>query len=210
MRHLFTICILIAAYMPSAWANVEGDFARGVDAFDRLVRLPRMDTSDKGRSANASPMVEKEDEKSVLARMLSVPVDIVENVELFRFIRDWYRTPYRFGGSQRSGIDCSAFTQKLYKEIYDKALLRMVSLQRKQVIPVDKSKLIQGDLLFFHTTRPGLSHVGVYLGGGLFIHASSTRGVVIDNLGSPYYTKAFRTGGRFIDINGYINALLFH
>jgi hypothetical protein len=210
MRRLFTICILITAFMPSARAGVGGDFVLGIEVGQQGVRLHRMDTSDKGRSANASPMVEKEDEKSVLARMLSVPVDIVENVELFRFIRDWYRTPYRFGGSQRSGIDCSAFTQKLYKEIYDKALLRMVSLQRKQVMPVEKSKLIQGDLLFFHTTRPGLSHVGVYLGGGLFIHASSTRGVVIDNLGSPYYTKAFRTGGRFIDINGYINALLFH
>ena len=142
--------------------------------------------------------------------MFNVPVDIVQNVDLFRFIRDWYKTPYRFGGNQKSGIDCSAFTQKLYKEIYDLTLDRMVSLQRKQVLPVDRSRLMQGDLLFFHTTRPGLSHVGVYLGGGRFIHASATRGVVIDNLDSPYYTKAFRMGGRMIDIDGYVRSLLLH
>jgi lipoprotein Spr len=201
---------MAAVHMPAARAGVQERITPFIGAFDPVVLENGKDTSDKGRTVNSPRMEEKEEERSLLAKALRVPVDIVENIDLFRFIKDWYRTPYRFGGTQRSGIDCSAFTQKLYKEIYDKALLRVVSLQRKQVLPVDKSSLIQGDLLFFHTTRPGLSHVGVYLGGGLFIHASVSKGVTIDNLGNPYYAKAFRTGGRFIDVNGYIEALLFH
>lgn len=174
------------------------------------IPLHPIDTTDKGRSGKSGVVAGADQERSMLAQWLDVPVDIVENLDLFRFIRDWYKTPYRFGGTQKSGIDCSAFTQKLYKEIYDLTLDRMVSLQRKQVLPVDRSKLTQGDLIFFHTTRPGLSHVGVYLGGGHFIHASATRGVVIDNLESPYYTKAFRIGGRMIDIGGYIRSLFLH
>ena len=176
----------------------------------RGVFLRSADTSVNGTIRANAPETQPEEERSFLARMFNVPVDIVQNVDLFRFIRDWYKTPYRFGGTQKSGIDCSAFTQKLYKEIYDLTLDRMVSLQRKQVLPVDRSRLMQGDLLFFHTTRPGLSHVGVYLGGGRFIHASATRGVIIDNLDSPYYTKAFRMGGRMIDIDGYVRSLLLH
>lgn len=202
--------MIAAASISCARAGVRGMLPSGYVPCNPGVRMHAKDTSDKGVADKASRVGQEDDERSILAKMLRVPVDIVENIELFRFIRDWHRTPYRFGGTQRSGIDCSAFTQKLYKEIYDKSLLRMVSLQRKQVLPVEKQKLVQGDLLFFHTTRPGLSHVGVYLGGGLFIHASVSKGVTIDNLSNPYYSKAFRIGGRFIDVNGYINTLLFH
>lgn len=209
MRVILSICLFMHMLLPTASARCMGG-SFPVDAYAVHVwSAASVDTTDKGKGKNPSNPLPPEEERSLLAKWLDVPVDIIGNLDLFRFIREWHKTPYRFGGTQKSGIDCSAFTQKLYKEIYDLTLQRMVSLQRKQVIPVEKSKLIQGDLIFFHTTRPGLSHVGVYLGGGLFIHASATRGVVIDNLDSPYYTKAFRVGGRMVDLNAYIRSFLF-
>ena len=210
MRFIALICLLLFAFLPRAWST---DFGSGIRIPSSLVSLERgfePDTSDRGLGSMQLPAGATEEERSLLAKWLDIPADIVGNVDLFRFIRDWYRTPYRFGGTQRTGIDCSAFTQRLYKEIYNLSLGRMVSLQRRQVLPVERSKLVQGDLVFFHTTRPGLSHVGVYLGDDRFIHASSSKGVVIDNLNSGYYAKAFRLGGRVLDVSAYIRAILFH
>lgn len=209
MRSTALISLFLFVLLSKAWST---DFGSGVPIPSSLITVERSiepDTSDRGLGSLQLPAGTTEEETSLLAKWLDIPADIVGNVDLFRFIRDWYRTPYRFGGTQRTGIDCSAFTQKLYKEIYNLSLGRMVSLQRRQVLPVERSKLVQGDLVFFHTTRPGLSHVGVYLGGDRFIHASSSKGVVIDNLNSGYYAKAFRLGGRVLDVTAYIRAILF-
>ena len=60
------------------------------------------------------------------------------------------------------------------------------------------SELKPGDLVFFHTVTPGISHVGMYVGNGHFVHASSRRsgGVRVDNLDSGYYTSAYRGARR--------------
>ncbi len=130
------------------------------------------------------------------AILMDVPVELLSNFKLFAFIDDWYGTPYHFGGSTKSGVDCSAFAGNLMTAVFGIGLPRMANDQYKACKHVKKDKLEEGDLVFFHTTRKGISHVGVYLGNNKFVHASLNYGVTISDLGEGYYSKAFRAGGR--------------
>lgn len=109
-------------------------------------------------------------------------------------------TPYKYGGNSQLGIDCSAFTQNVFRNSLDLALYRSAREQFKQGIPIEnKDDLIFGDLVFFNTrraVRPG--HVGIYIGYDLFAHASSSKGVIISSMNHNYYSRKFM-GGRRID-----------
>ena len=130
------------------------------------------------------------------AILMDVPVEALNNVKLFSFIDEWYGTPYRFGGSTKEGIDCSAFTSGLMTAVFGVGLPRMAKDQFSVCEHLDKEELEEGDLVFFHTTRKGISHVGIYLGNGKFVHASVNYGVTISDMSEGYYAKAFRGGGR--------------
>lgn len=130
------------------------------------------------------------------AILLDVPVEALNNMKLFSFIDEWYGTPYRFGGSSKDGIDCSAFTGGLMTAVFGVGLPRMAKDQYNVCERLHKDELEEGDLVFFHTTRKGISHVGIYLGNGKFIHASVNYGVTISDMSEGYYAKAFRGGGR--------------
>ncbi|MCL4515791.1 MAG: C40 family peptidase [Firmicutes bacterium] len=98
--------------------------------------------------------------------------------------------PYRWGGRSPQGFDCSGL-------IYTVFAMNGIVLPRDtwpqysstQIVP--KETMTRGDLVFFTTYRPGPSHVGLYLGRGRFIHASSRRGVTISRLDDPYYAARF-------------------
>ncbi len=102
----------------------------------------------------------------------------------------WIGVPYRWGGNDRQGIDCSGLAVQLYKEVFHYKLPRNAAKQRVLGYAVRAPYLKAGDLLFFRfKTDEGTEHVGVYLGHGHFIHASQTRGVVIERLSNPYYRR---------------------
>lgn len=108
------------------------------------------------------------------------------------FILDWLGTPYRFGGTSATGIDCSGFIRCLFAEVVQVWLPRTAALQYTLGLPVRREELQFGDLVFFHTRRHAyVSHVGIYLGDDLFAHASSRGGVTISSLRSTYYSKRF-------------------
>jgi cell wall-associated NlpC family hydrolase len=111
--------------------------------------------------------------------------------------REWLGTPYRWGGSSRRGIDCSAFVQQFVRSNLDIELPRTTASQRYEGIHVDKADLLPGDLVFF--SRRGVRHVGVYLGNGEFIHASSSNGVVVSNLTEGYYNRQYWMARRIIE-----------
>ena len=106
-------------------------------------------------------------------------------------------TPYVYGGSGRGGFDCSGFTSYLYRQ-KGVALPHSARAQFRSGHRVSQKELKAGDLVFFHTVTPGISHVGMYVGGGKFVHASSRRsgGVRVDSLNSGYYSKAYRGATR--------------
>ncbi|MEK7307692.1 MAG: NlpC/P60 family protein [Nitrospirota bacterium] len=99
--------------------------------------------------------------------------------------------PYKFGGTSFIGIDCSAFVQKVFSLI-NIQLPRTAKEQFTAGNLVKKENIDIGDILFFKTYASFPSHVGIYLGNNLFIHASQMAGrVMIEPLDSPYYAKRF-------------------
>ena len=95
-------------------------------------------------------------------------------------------TPYRNGGSDPRGFDCSGFTQYVFNRA-GTALPRETHEQFLRGVIVPAGQQRPGDLIFFSTTAPGASHVGIALGGDAFIHAPSSRGVVrVESLTLPY------------------------
>ena len=122
------------------------------------------------------------DRNAVLDRTLSRGKYLVRTALSYRGL------PYRWGGtSPRSGFDCSGLVQTVYAKwgIY---LPRCASEQVAKGTPVPKDKLLAGDLVFFKNTyKRGLSHVGIYVGEGWFIHAASARyGVILSRLDADY------------------------
>lgn len=103
--------------------------------------------------------------------------------------RPWLGTPYRWGGDSRRGIDCSAFVRAFMRDNLGVDLPRATAGQQFEGVSVRREDLLPGDLVFFR--RRSVRHVGVYLGDGEFIHASSSRGVTISNLSEGYYQEAY-------------------
>src|SRR5262245_4523422 len=99
--------------------------------------------------------------------------------------------PYRNGGTDPKGFDCSGFTQYVFAQ-HGISIPREVREQFLVGISVQPDQLVAGDLLFFATTDPGASHVGISIGGDEFVHAPSSTGVVrVERLGSSYWSPRF-------------------
>jgi len=101
-------------------------------------------------------------------------------------------TPYVWSGtSLTGGVDCSGFTMAVFAQ-FGISLPHRACDQAECGTSVEYTDLVPGDLVFFHTTRSGISHVGIYIGGGEFIHASSYNGrVIINRLDSGHYNERF-------------------
>ena len=112
-------------------------------------------------------------------------------------VSSWHGTPYEWGGTSRSGLDCSAFTQIIYRDVYGVDIPRTTALQVREGAPVDPPQLKTGDLVFFHP-RDDVRHVGVYLGGRDFAHVSSNRGVTISRLDKRYWRNRYWTARRIL------------
>ena len=111
-----------------------------------------------------------------------------KKAQLWDHAQTFLGTPYRLGGSDRSGMDCSGLVVRLYRDVYRIKLPHNTYDLYKKGNTVSLRGLQVGDLVFFRETKgTNISHVGVYLGDGLFIHASSTRGVVLSRLKDAYY-----------------------
>ena len=106
--------------------------------------------------------------------------------------------PYRFGGDDPSGFDCSGLVQYVYQQ-HGVPMPREVRQQFRVGKSVDRDQLEPGDLVFFSTVAPGASHVGIIIGGDQFVHAPSERGVVrVETLGSQYWASRF-VGAKRVD-----------
>ena len=132
------------------------------------------------------------------AILLDVPVETITDGKLFDFIENWYGTKYRYGGNDKSGIDCSAFAKTFLSTLYDIGVPRTSASQYENSKRISKSDLQEGDLVFFRTNgkKKVISHVGVYLRNNKFVHASTSSGVIINDLNDNYYSRTFAGCGR--------------
>ena len=110
---------------------------------------------------------------------------------LLRVAQGMLAVPYRFGGTTLWGLDCSGFVQKAFAFL-NLDLPRTAREQYREGLKVAKADLSPGDLVFFRTYAKYASHVGIYLGGNRFVHASSReRKVTVESLDTPYYVKRY-------------------
>lgn len=127
----------------------------------------------------------------------------VDKMAVMETLMDWVGTRYLFGGMGRSGIDCSAFTGMVYRSLNYK-LPRTAAMQWEVGLAVERADLQFGDLVFFNTRRAVyVSHVGMYLGNGMFAHASSRNGVTVSSLDADYYSSHM-IGARRYDLNSVV------
>jgi probable lipoprotein NlpC len=114
---------------------------------------------------------------------------------LYRFITDWTGVRYKLGGLDKRGIDCSGFALLLNREIYGLELPRRSRDQAGVIKEKNPGQLNEGDLVFFSFGGNEIDHVGVYLNHGFFVHASTTRGVIVDDMNLPAYQHVLIKAG---------------
>ncbi|AKG71221.1 MULTISPECIES: NlpC/P60 family protein [Serratia] len=117
---------------------------------------------------------------------------IVVVAQLNEQLRQWYGTPYRYGGLDRGGVDCSGFVYRTFSDRFDMQLPRSTAQQTGLGTKVSRDELMPGDLVFFKTGsgENGL-HVGIYDTNDEFIHASTSKGVTRSSLNNVYWRKVY-------------------
>ncbi|WON76989.1 NlpC/P60 family protein [Serratia sp. UGAL515B_01] len=113
---------------------------------------------------------------------------------------EWEGVRYKLGGNSQKGIDCSAYIQRIFKDEFSFILPRTTHEQIKLGTRVAINELDTGDLLFFKTSSREL-HVGVYIGEGQFIHASTSTGVTISELDNTYWKERYKQARRINNAN---------
>jgi lipoprotein Spr len=144
-------------------------------------------------------VLDKQSEPLIKERLLAfkkggiekkVPLDKYDTEKLITYAMSFLTTPHRMGGTTKKGIDCSGFVMAVHKA-YDIELPHSSEEQaRYGAIIADMDKLKRGDLVFFYDsykTSHFITHSGIYLGEGEFIHTSSKKGVSIAKIDDPYY-----------------------
>ncbi len=117
--------------------------------------------------------------------------------EAIHFAQQFIGIPYRYGGSNPSGFDCSGLVQYTYRNLGIR-VPRTAAEQYRIARPVSRAELRPGDVIFFRLHWHGVSHVGLYAGNGKFIHAPSTgKHVTYSDLNDPYWSKRIVKVGRF-------------
>lgn len=133
------------------------------------------------------------------SKILGLPLDSCCHRKLIAEVASWLGTPYRAGGHTKAGTDCSGFVSSVYKEVFGISLSHSgVSMFHQMNHIVRKNEdLKEGDILFFRRRGNRITHVAMYLGKGKFIHSATVgRGVVVDDMHTPYYRYCYMFAGR--------------
>jgi lipoprotein Spr len=119
-------------------------------------------------------------------------VDNKKHVEasLMKAYNEWLGTPYRLGGSTKSGTDCSGFVRDVFETEFGMTLPRTTGEQMTMGRKIKKQELQIGDLVFFRTGRR-VMHVGIYIGSNRFLHASTSNGIMFSNMNEDYWRNNY-------------------
>ena len=132
-------------------------------------------------------------------KTLTIKLSRHDNKILYEELRSWLGTPYQHAGNTKGeGTDCSGMVMEVYKKVYNKQLERnSAMIYENNCKTIDRDNLREGDLVFFITGKSGrISHVGIYLKEDKFVHASSSRGVMVSDLQDKYWREHYAASGR--------------
>ena len=132
-----------------------------------------------------------------LAAALESPTLSDDLRRILESAEEWLGVPYRYGGNSRNGVDCSGLVCKLFGGI-ERRLPRTSREQSETGLPITLYDALPGDLVFFNTSGSGVSHVGILINGNEFVHASTSRGVIVSSLSQKYYRERFVSVRRVI------------
>jgi len=110
--------------------------------------------------------------------------------QLYAQHKAWKGVRYQLGGLSKKGIDCSGFVSVTFKEQFGITLPRTTRQQAQKGLEIPRTQLKAGDLVFFKTSL-NVRHVGIYIESGKFLHASTSRGVMISNINNNYWRKRY-------------------
>ena len=206
-RHLFYIVVLTLSIIntscgtTSRYTDEYSDFPSG------KTRMPHdvWGKKDKSSSQTTPKTVINDDRHKTQEatieqwKRLDIKLGRHDDKALYNEIKSWLGTPYEGGAHKKQqGTDCSGFVMEIYLNVYDTRIERnSARIFTKNCVPIKTSELHEGDLVFFHNgDGESISHVGIYLKDNMFVHASSSRGVVVDDLTARYYTEHFYAAAR--------------
>ena len=176
------------------WTDPRGSLVNPVKVKD-----PAGDRRSELRVETSAPKAirSRVDRPGLVMARASEPSQSGTNEDLIREALRNRGARYVWGGASRGGFDCSGFMCYLFARQRGMTLPHSASAQARLGSPVSADSLQAGDLVFFSTYRPGISHVGMYLGEGKFIHAAnSRRDVRIDTLTGGYYSNRMKAARR--------------
>jgi cell wall-associated NlpC family hydrolase len=116
--------------------------------------------------------------------------------KLYTHYNEWRGVKYQIGGMSKKGVDCSGFVHIAYKEKMHRNIPRSTELMSTSGKEISSKNLRPGDLVFFKTGWK-VRHVGIYVGKGEFIHASTSRGVTKSKLNNPYWSDTYWMSRRY-------------
>ena len=199
MKHLAAILFSCAALMLTGCQTLRNFMARDLEDEDFIISQLYADehvaeTPVIATRVNAKPQRKADGTECMNALGLECSGD--DNQLLYETINSWLGVPYKYGGTDRNGIDCSAFVGTVYRKVYGINLHRTSNDMLQDVTLITRSQLREGDLLFFTNSKGKVSHVGIYLKNDLFAHSSTSNGVSVSKLDSKYWSDHFYKGGR--------------
>ena len=191
--------MMLACMALTGCENIRSFMARDLEDEDYIVGQLYVDERVDEVPVIATPVQAKPqvmDDGRECANALGLKCSDGDNARLYDAVNSWLGVPYKYGGTDRSGIDCSAFVGHIYKDVYGITLHRTANDMLRDVNLVQRSQLREGDILFFTNSNGKVSHVGIYLKEGLFAHASTSNGVSVSRVDDNYWSKHFYKGGR--------------
>lgn len=193
--------MVVMAIVMAAGVSSCSSSARTAKKTQSTKKIDYRDLSNEKKQTLRDDRVEKTGGSlSKACNKLGVSSSGVENSALYIESASWIGTKYKYGGMSRSGVDCSGLTCLIYKTVYGKSLSRSsAGILNDNCKRIKKSSLREGDLVFFRTDGKNSktpNHVGIYLKENKFIHASTSKGVIVSSLEQDYYVRNFIAAGR--------------
>ena len=218
---IYLVAITATFSMQSCVSNyVVSSPATHLNTYKSDAKLASIDNK-KLETAKAQLLSNFKDENLVATKALEATLrneEIAKTVKFTKKIDDllaeaqtYLGTPYRYGGMTRNGIDCSAFVLSVFGSVTGMNLPRVAASQAQEGEKIEKDQLQKGDLVFFsHQGRGRISHVGIVEevspeGDVKFIHAATSKGVMISSLNDSYWGPKYRFAKRVISIDSFNN-----